>query len=199
MERRKRTSIYYCGWYEYFPPGKRYHVLYGSSPNLLGKDSNACTEFSALITYFHPVKQKNITETFHINLSEYLGTWPQYSEVEDLSKKLEKSIKGLTSEIKNLKNQIEPLKQLASPTGLNLSYTTLRNLKHLLQQNPHFEPLDPKGQNGMVFAEILNIDISLAWKITEHFWDNRSIDGLENKEGVTPELIERIRENFLVD
>jgi hypothetical protein len=55
------------------------------------------------------------------------------------------------------------------------------------------------GQDGQVFAEILGIDISLAWKIAQHFWDNRSIDGLEENEGVTPELIERIRENFLVD
>ncbi len=184
---------------EYFPPGKRYNVLYGTSPSLLGKDSDACTEFSALITYFNPIKQKNITETFHINLSEYLGTWPQYSEVEDLSKKLEKSIKDLTSEIKNLKRQIEPLKFLIAPTGLSLSYTTLRNLKHLLQQSSRFEPLDPKGKDGQVFAEILGIDISLAWKIAQHFWDNRSTDGLDENEGVTPELIEKIRENFLVD
>jgi len=115
---------------EYFPPGKRYHILYGTSPTLLGRDSNACTEFSTLISYFHPVRQQRITETFHINLREYLGTWPQYSEVEDLSKKLEKSIKELTSEVRSLKSQIEPLKSLIAPTGLKLSYTTLRNLAH---------------------------------------------------------------------
>lgn len=154
---------------EYFPPGKRYHVLYGTSPNLLGRDSKACTEFSALISYFHPVWQKRITETFHINLKEYLGTWPQYSEVEDLSKKLEKSINDLTSEVKNLRSQIEPLQSLVAPTGLRLSYTTLRNLKHLAQESSHFEPLDPMGQDGQVFAEILGIDLSLAWKIAEHF------------------------------
>lgn len=184
---------------EYFPPGKRYHIFYGTSPNLLGKDSKACTEFSALISYFHPVRQKRITETFHINLSEYLGTWPQYSEIEDLSKKIEKSINDLTSEVKDLKRQIEPLKSLIAPTGLSLSYTTLRNLKHLLQENSHFESLDPMGQDAQVFAEILGIDISLAWKIAQHFWDKRSIHGLEENEEVTAELIERIRENFSVD
>lgn len=184
---------------EYFPPGKRYHILYGTSPNLLGRDSKACTEFSALISYFHPARQKRITETFHINLKEYLGTWPQYSEVEDLSKKLEQSIKDLTSEVKDLKRKIEPLESLIGPTGLRLSYTTLRNLKHLLQNSSRFEPLDPMGQDGQVFAEILGIDISLGWTIAQHFWDKRSIDGLEENKEVTAELIERIRENFLVD
>ena len=135
----------------------------------------------------------------YLNLKEYLGTWPQYSEIEDLSKKLEKSIKDLTSEVENLKRQIEPLKSLIAPTGLNLSYTTLRNLKHLFQESSHFEPLDPMGQDGQVFAEILGIDISLAWKIAQHFWDKRSINGLEENEEVSAEIIKRIRENFLVD
>jgi hypothetical protein len=184
---------------EYFPPGKRYHVFYGTSPNLLGKDSNACTEFSALVSYFHPVRQKRITETFHINLTDYLGTWPEYSEVEELSKKLEKAIAGLTSEVNALKRQMEPLQSLVAPTGLNLSYTTLRNLKHLTQGSPQFERIDPKGQDGPVFAEILEIDLSLAWKIAQHFWDKRVVDGLEGAEGVTPELIRKIRESFLVD
>jgi len=184
---------------EYFPPSKRYHVFYGTSPSLLGKDSKACTEFSALVSYFHPIRQKRITETFHINLRDYLGTWPEYSEVEELSKKLEKAMAGLTSEIKELKKQIEPLKSLVAPTGLNLSYTTLRNLRHLIQGSPHFERIDPKGQDGQVFAEILEIDLFLAWQIAEHFWDKRTVDGLEGTEGVTAELIGKICENFLVD
>lgn len=184
---------------EYFPPGKRYHVLYGTSPSLLGKDSKACTEFSALVSYFHPVRQKRITETFHINLTEYLGTMPEYSEIEELSKKVEKAINELTSEVKNLKKQIEPLQSLVAPTGLSLSYTTLRNLRHLAQGGSHFEPLDPVGQDGQVFAEILGIDLSLAWKIAQHFWDKRTVNGLEESEGVTPELIRKIRESFLID
>ena len=184
---------------EYFPPGKRYHVLYGTSPSLLGKDSKACTEFTVLISYFHPLRQKRITETFHVNLSEYLGTWAQYSEIEELSKKLEKTIKELASEVKDLKKQIEPLQSLVAPTGLRLSYTTLRNLKHLAQESSRFESLDPMGQDGQVFAEILGIDISLAWKIAQHFWDKRNINGLEGDKEVTAELLGRIRENFQVD
>ena len=198
-KRRQRASTIIANGIEYFPPGKRYHVLYGTSPNLFGTGPKARTEFSALISYFHPVRQKRITETFHINLNEYLGTWPQYSEVEDLSKKLEKSINNLTSEVKNLRSQIEPLQSLVAPTGLRLSYTTLRNLKHLAQESSHFERLDPMGQDGQVFAEILNIDLPLAWKIAEHFWNTRSIHGLEGNGDVTAELIEKIRENFLVD
>jgi hypothetical protein len=184
---------------EYFPPGKRYHLFYGTSPSLLGKDSKACTEFSVLISYFHPVRQKRLTETFHINLNEYLGTWPQYSEVEELTKKLEKSINELTSEVKDLKRQIEPLQSLVAPTGLKLSYTSLKNLKRLAQGSSQFEPLDPMGQDGPLFVEILGIDISIAWKIAEHFWDKRTIDGLEEMEGITAELIQKIRESFLID
>ena len=184
---------------EHFPPGKRYHVFYGTSPSLLWKDSNACTEFSALVSYFHPVRQKRITETFHINLREYLGTWPEYSEVEEASKKVEKAISGLTSEVRELKKQLEPLQSLVAPTGLRLSYTTLRNLRLLVQGNPHFERIDPVGQDGQVFAEILGIDLSLAWKIAQHFWDKRTLHGLEGSEGVTAELVRNIRENFLVD
>jgi hypothetical protein len=162
---------------EHFPPSKRYHILYGTSPSLLGKGSKACTEFSALVSYFHPVRQKRITETFHINLTEYLGTWPEYSEIEELSKKIEKAMSELTSEVKNLKKQIEPLQSLVAPTGLSLSYTTLRNLRHLAQGSSHFERLDPVGQDGQVFAEILGIDLSLAWKIAQHFWDKRTSMG----------------------
>lgn len=182
---------------DYFPPGKRYHVYYGTSPNLLGKDSKACTEFSALVSYFHPVRQKRITETFHINLREYLGTWPEYSEIEELTKKLEKVISGLTSEVRELKKQIEPLQSLVTPTGLNLSFTTLRNLRHLAQGSS-FERIDPVGQDGQVFAEILEIDLPLAWKIAEHFWDKRTVEGLGESEGITAELIKKIRENFIV-
>ncbi|MHA1366193.1 MAG: hypothetical protein ACTSPK_13470 [Candidatus Heimdallarchaeota archaeon] len=183
---------------EYFPPGKRYTMFYGRTMDLLKDGAGKCKEFTVFVSYSHPLRKGRVSETFHINLKDYLGTWPSYSEIDELSKKIEKSSRDMTGEIRNLNRHLEKLEKAIGLTGLNLSATTLKSIANIMKGDFTLEKLNPIGQPGPFFEEVLGVEQDIAWKIAEHFWRSNSINGLQDIEDITPEVIDVIKQRLRV-
>jgi molybdopterin converting factor small subunit len=112
------------------------------------------------------------------------------AEVTDAVEDLTKRVKEIAD---TLKGDLAPL---TTHTGLNLSITTLRNLRHLLAGSDELELMDPVAGGHQVLAEVLAIDYKTAFKIWNHFRGHSGVAKLEDVEGVTPDLAQRVRKYF---
>lgn len=182
------------------PPGREYHVFYGSSPELLNEQSEACVEFEVVVTYYHPAIRERIAETYSINLRDYLGTWAPPAPLEEFGKKLESNLKDIRKELGEIRKALEALSPLAGPSGLQVS---VRSLRELVESFGHIPKLRkralPPFYGGNLLEEILEIDRDLAHRLAHHFWRSLTTTGLEKVEGVTPDLIVQIQELFITD
>ena len=113
--------------------------------------------------------------------------------------KIEKAIKELTAEVRKEVQSLDRLTSLAGATGLDLSSTTLKNLRHVLVVGSEMEKIDPRGLDYRVFREVLGIDFHLATRLEGFFRRDDEETDLKEIEGVTDELLEKIRRWFLVE
>ncbi len=120
------------------------------------------------------------------------------SEIYEQGKSIKEAIEKLTKEVSRFNNHFDRLSRIAGETGLDLSFTTLRNLEHLLAKDGMIEKINPHGCEHTVFMEVLQIDFDLALRLRDFFWCSENIDGLHNIESVTPELIEKMEKHFIL-
>ena len=113
--------------------------------------------------------------------------------------KIEKAIKELTKEVEKEGRSLDRLTSIAGATGLDLSITTLKNLRHVLAGGNEMEKINPRGLDYRVFREVLGIDVQLAARLADFFWRDDEEADLRQIEGVTDELLEKIRRWFLVE
>ena len=92
-------------------------------------------------------------------------------------------------------NHLTSLEDLISPTGLQLSYTALRNLQHAFNKDP-FEKIDARYVSDKAFMEILGVDDETAYKI-EHWirWDYK-LD--PQQAGLSSEILELLEKYFIL-
>ena len=104
----------------------------------------------------------------------------------------------MTDEVRKLNRNIEQFTSIGGNTGLDLSVTTLRNLKNIISGNGGLEKLDPHYCGYRTFQEVLNIDVHLAHNLEMHF--NYSQDKkLEDVEDITSEIIVEIKKHFYIN
>jgi len=180
------------------PPRREYRVFYGSSPDLFTSDSTARTEFVLEVQYFHPQLAAEVTETFEVNLGDYLGTWAAPSPIEELTKAIQDQLGTIKKEVENLRKTVEVLAPLASPTGLQLSVRSLREIASTASLAPSLEKRNPEREGTAYFEEILEVDPGLARRISSYFWRRGTGGQLQDIEGVTPELLDKMRKLFSV-
>src|SRR5436190_10723281 len=111
---------------------------------------------------------------------------------------LTRAIDELTKQVKMSGETLEKHHgPLTSPTGLALSVTALRNVRHLMSGSRwlKFEPMDPRFVHHTVLAEVLEIDRRTALKIWNHFRGHSGHARLEDL-GLSAELIQKINEAF---
>ena len=113
--------------------------------------------------------------------------------------KIEEAIKKLTAEVRKEGQSLDRLTSLAGATGLDLSITTLKNLRHVLVVGSEMEKIDPWGLDYRVFREVLGIDVHLALRLEGFFRRDDQEADLREIEGVTDELLEKIRKWFIVE
>lgn len=104
--------------------------------------------------------------------------------------------KELTKEAVKLNSHISKLAPLADPTGVALSVTTLRNLRRL-RSDEDFEKIDPTYLDYDIFMEVLGIDSNTALQLRDFFWGN-AVEKLSNVEGITKEVMEKIKKSFVL-
>lgn len=126
------------------------------------------------VSYFHPEVGQRINETFHIDFRNYQQSLVNKSEMKQLDRTIEKSIKSLVDEIKNVNKRLDAISEIASLTGLQLSIPTLKNLYHLSNHSDELEKIDPRGRGIRFFMEVLDVDEIMASRLSTFYWQGSS-------------------------
>lgn len=184
---------------KYLPPGRTFKINYNTAQQIFSKEKESFAEFDVSVSYFHPEISQNITDIFHINLNDYLHTHISESELYQHGKIIEDSISKLTSELQKLNKHIEQISNIAAPTGLDISISTLRNLKHIISGKDSFTKIDPLCADYQVFKEVLEIDIKLAFLLETHFLEKKSVEDLPHLNGMTEEILNRFKQHFITE
>ena len=184
---------------KYLPPGRTFKIRYNSSPEIFKKENESSIEFDVSVSYYHPEISQNITDIFHIDLNDYLYTDISESELNQHGKKIQDSISNLTSQLQKLNTNIERISNIVAPTGLDISITTLRNLKHIMDGKNSFTKIDPLYADFQIFKEVLEIDIHLAMHIAMHFSQEKTFEDLLQVDGMTEKILNRFKQYFITE
>lgn len=179
-----------------FHPNQKYVFFYQSFVDIMN-DSNIPKIFELEITYTHPQIEKQISDSFFIDFSDYMLSTRIKSDIEEQTDSLQKAIKELKGELNNLNKKFQHFPMMTKPTGFNLSFTALNNLRHLIQ-NDELEKFDPTQCDMGVFREVLGVDLNLAYKIERFFRSPNTDSQLENIEGISDDIIAKIAQHFLI-
>lgn len=180
-------------------PNKKLSFLYGTGPSVLGEGSQYVREFAVEATYFHHGAQKRVSDHFAIDLTSLIGTMQEQTDLQIQAERLEKALGKLTKEVETIKDRLSRLSSLADPTGLALSVTSLRNLAHLLGVPSHIEKIDPCACSWQTFQEVLVVSPSTATHLHAFFRKMNAAQPLEEIDGITPDVLARLRLHFVMD
>lgn len=176
----------------YLPPGKVHRLFLGSAIKKITKTD--APKFDVTAEYFNRRAGARITDTFHIDYADYINSAIVKSDITHEGERLAKCVGELTQQLRTVNDNLSVLMNVAGATGLDLSTTTLRNLKHLLDRDGKLERIPASAVKWQGFSEVLGIDRDLALRI-EHFvsWPHGKLEDLE---GMTAEIAELARAAF---
>lgn len=181
---------------KYLPPRRAFKWLFCTAPEIFSKDKKIPAEFEVTVTYFHPQIEQSYSDVFYIDFNDYLHTAISESEIYEHGKKLEESIKSLAGELKTINEHLKNISNISGPTGLDLSVTSLKDIKCILSGENSFVKIDPTNCDYTVFMEVLEIDEEIAYKIEQHYMDNKSSEGIEKIDGVSDQILDNLRKYF---
>ena len=170
----------------------------GHAPALVKEGDDSLSRFDLTVSYDHPESNQRVSEVFHIDLMDFWGSYTGESEIYELGTEIKEAAKKLTDEVSKLSAHISRLTPLAGATGLDLSVSTLRNLRHIAAGNEPLEKLNPNNLSHVAFMEVLGVDFETAYRLSDFFYHGNENNGLEEIEGLTAEIIERIKKHFIV-
>jgi Putative DNA-binding domain len=183
---------------KYFPPKRAFSFRLGHVPKLLIGRNEGLSKFDVGVSYEHPSLGSRVTESFHINVMDFFGSYTGESEAHELGREIKEAAKKLTDEIAKLNGHISKLSSIAGATGVDLSISTLRNLRHIATGDEALEKLNPTGLSHVVFMEVLGIDWDTAYALSDFFYQGNEIGGLDKVEGMTSEIIEETKKHFIL-
>jgi hypothetical protein len=183
---------------KYFPPARTFNFFYNSFIGAFDKENEIPSNFEIEVKYFHPDINRRITDTFYVDLMDYMDTYIVESELADLGKKIQEGFKGLKDELSKTNNHLSIISSISGATGLDISIPTLKNLGHILKGDGKIEKIDPNGRRAEAFKELLGVDDNLAYTLQCHFMSIGRVR-LEEIEGMTQELIQKFKELFFID
>lgn len=187
---------------KYFPPGRTFRFLWNRLHTFLHPSNEADKNFEFTVSYLHPQTGQRLSDVFYIDLEDYRETMSVKSDVEELKDVIKTGLNEFLREIKTLNRSIDEFKTIAGSTGLDLSLTTLKNLKNIYLGNGDLEKIDPDNCDYHVFKEVLGIDYQLAHDLDIYFSYTRHTSPekkLEDVKGITPEIIEKLKEYFIIE
>lgn len=183
---------------KYLPPGKIHKFMFESVNAALAEDCPVPSSFSISVSYRHPEADQFVTEVFNIDFEDYRNTLVTHSEVYQQGKSLKEAVDKLTGEVKELNKHVKNISAVSGDTGLDLSITTLRNLQHLINGDGQIEKINPFFRNYQLFMEVLGVDSSMALRLRSFFWRRDEKKNLREVEGMTEDLIEKIKRFFIL-
>ncbi len=194
-----RDPVLFTRGAKYFPPGKVHRYLYSAFAEVFKPGSLSPPDFDVTISYVHPQTGARISDTFHIDLSDYDDATVVEPELYEHAQTIKKAVGELVSEVQKLRVGIEVLGTLAGATGLDLSVTTLKNISNIARGDERIEKIDPYGKSLRVFKEVLGVNHAMALRLRTHFRRAEEGQKIDEIEGITPELIERIKHYFAIE
>jgi hypothetical protein len=183
---------------KYFPPKRKFSFRLGHTPALLKEGDNTLSRFEIGVSYEHPALDGRITEVFRIDLLDFWGSYTGESEIYELGKEIKEAANKLTDEVGKLSGHISRLTSIAGPTGIDLSVSSLKNLRHITTGNETLEKINPTSLSHNVFMEVLGVDLETAYLLSDFFYQGNGSSGLDEVEGVTAEMIENIKKHFIL-
>ncbi|MDE2797037.1 MAG: ATP-binding protein [Gemmatimonadota bacterium] len=182
----------------FFPPKRRFNIRYRSFPEVLNETNSIVSTFNVTAKYFNPEIEQEVSDSFFIDLRDFHYTSDLESTIYSQGQKIEKALKDLTRETKRVGDILNKFSTLGGATGLDLSITTLRNIQRILNQQDDLEKISPYC-DGRVFKEILGIDVHLAYRISNFFRYQNSEKSIMDIEGITEEIVEKLKRHFRID
>jgi hypothetical protein len=169
---------------KYWPPGKTLHFLYHTFEELTGEDRKSPAEFDVIVRYYHQDIEQRISDIFHINVLDYMNSVVVESEMYRHTRTMKDILQKLTVEVAKLNQHIETISAISGATGLNLSISTMKNLKHIMSRDEQLEKINPKYRDDTVFQEVLGVDVQMALSLQDFF--NRRAHGHRLDESCPP-------------
>ena len=194
---KERARLFING-VKYFPPRRTYSFRLGHVPALLNEHNDGLSKFEIRVSYEHPDLKQRLNEVFHIDLMDFWGSYVGESEMHELGKEIKEAAKKITDEIRKLNVHMERLTSLADPTGLALSISSLKNLRHVVSHDEQMEKLNPVALSYDAFMEILGVDVETAYRLSDFFYAGNPCEGLDTIEGVTQQTIQKIKDCFIL-
>jgi hypothetical protein len=181
----------------FFPPGRKYHFLYGSYLDLMNVENKRATSFSVTVEYRHPLSDTVVREVFHCDLLDFDSASIIRSDVALTGDQIKRAVEDLTRKMDLLTSAVESTSTIAGATGLTLSLPTIRNLQAIATGALNEEHLDHRDWTPGALQEALGIDRDTARLVWTH---TRRGDASKIGEapGVSAELATRVRRLFTV-
>lgn len=181
---------------KYLPPGRTFRLFYNTFQEVVNGNNDVRCEFDVTVSYFHRALGQKTSDTFHIDIMDFMNTMAEESDIYKHGRKIEDAIKKLANELGKLNKHTEAISNIAGPTGINLSITTLRNLRHLMNNDGLIEKIDPHFCEQSIFKEILGVDDELAFRLRNFFCHREKDKDLPGIEGMTDELLASLKLHF---
>lgn len=181
----------------YFPAGKKIKYFYNTGPAIFSEKNKNSISFEVHLTYTHPQTGKEFEDEFYIDFNDYLNTTISEPELVTHGKVIERCLRALTGEVKRLNSHIEKISTISSPTGLDISRSSLRAIKHIVTGEGGFDKIDPNYCREDVFMEVLQISRDVANRLEEHFWNNDNTKDIEEIEGINEDMLKKFKINFI--
>ena len=196
LEQAKPSRILESG-VKFLPPGRRIVLPYGGSTSLFSATNKKPLIFDVTASYFHPILNHRLNNTFHIDLLDFYSTLRETSDIEEQTQKVTESLANLSKELKNITDVMKGITLIASPTGLNFSVTTIENLRHVFNQDGEIEKINPLYCNPSVFSEVLEVDQETAWRLNDYFSGYSEIESIHEIPGVSTETLKLFKRHFV--
>jgi hypothetical protein len=194
---QKRNAPALTQGFRTFPAGRRLRFFYGGYIGLVAPESPFPKQFDVSVSYRSQPDASAKRETLHVDLMDFFGSNVEKSDAEHIGEHITKGLEALAKQVERLAGLFDQhVGQMSTGTGVTLSVTALRNLRHVLAGSDQTEKVHPT--EFTVVEEVLQVDRDLAIRIWEFLQFNPASDTLESLEGVTPDLADRIRQSFII-
>lgn len=182
---------------KFFPPGRTLSFTYNRYSSLLKEGSSDSTQFEVGVSYLHPKLDQRTNEVFYFDLLDFREAVIDKSDIEVMADELAEGLKNIVREVKKVERRLETISNIASATGLDLSVSTVENLRHIENRDGDIEKIHPLYCSPQVFIETLNVSRDVAWEFFKYFDGSSEAENIAQLEGVTEEVLERFRRYFV--
>jgi len=180
---------------KYLSPGKKLAFFFGLPASVFKEERSSERVFTVDCTYRKAETGRVLTDTFYIDLDNLKGTSIIKSDLLLEMERSREQLKNLVNGLTKLNDHLKQIRSICAPSGLRLSYSTLENLRSVVEKRD-LRPLHVSEPISiLLLQEVLNITIEEAQEVR-----NALSKGDEHVvEKMSPKLKEKLLKVFDLD